>query len=118
MRITNTAGSVELVVVPKVGVVVVVVGGQVAVVVVEVEVVVVGGRVVVVAVAVEVVVVVVEVVVVEVVVVDVALSAQMKMRPFSWSALVTAASPSATCVARSRQGAHISWTTILSAARL
>ena len=41
--------------------------------------------------------------VVEVIVVDVALSAQMKMRPFSWSALMTAVSPSVACVVRSRQ---------------
>ena len=54
--------------------------------------------------------------VVEVIVVDVALSAQMKMRPFSWSALMTAVSPSVACVVRSRQGGHAPRTTSFSAA--
>ena len=54
--------------------------------------------------------------VVEVIVVDVALSAQMKMRPFSWSALMTAVSPSVACVVRSRQGGHDPRTTSFSAA--
>ena len=58
------------------------------------------------------------VVVVEVVVAGVALSAQMKMRPFSRSALATAASASAVCAARSRQGGHIARATSPRAARV
>src|SRR5205823_11871082 len=45
-----------------------------------------------------------------VVVVDVVPPGQMKMRPLSCSRVATAASPSATCAVRSRQGGHVSRT--------
>ena len=45
-----------------------------------------------------------------VVVVDVVPPGQLKMRPLSCSRVATAASPSATCAVRSRQGGHVSRT--------
>ncbi len=57
------------------------------------------------------------VVVVEVVVVDVGPPGQTKMRPLSCSRVATAASPSATCAVRSRQGGHMSRTVTFRALR-
>ena len=52
-----------------------------------------------------------------VVVVDVGPPGQTKMRPLSCSRVATAASPSATCAVRSRQGGHMSRTVTFRALR-
>src|SRR6266566_533568 len=52
-----------------------------------------------------------------VVVVDVGPPGQTKMRPLSCSTVATAASPSATCAVRSRQGGHMSRTVTFRALR-
>ena len=114
--------NVVLVVVLLVVAVVDVGGGRVVVVVVARCVVVVSGRVVVAVVDVggsRVVVVTGAVVVVggPVVVVDVGPPGQTKMRPLSCSRVATAASPSATCAVRSRQGGHMSRTVTFRALR-